>query len=63
MLGHLRALAAMSVLLLISTCGANLALAQKPGGVLKIGQYDSPASMSIHEEFFEHGRRPDDGGL
>jgi peptide/nickel transport system substrate-binding protein len=26
------------------------ALAQKQGGVLRIGQYDSPASMSIHEE-------------
>jgi peptide/nickel transport system substrate-binding protein len=24
--------------------------AQKPGGILKIGQFDSPASMSIHEE-------------
>ncbi|HEX9535517.1 MAG TPA: ABC transporter substrate-binding protein, partial [Stellaceae bacterium] len=26
------------------------AFAQMPGGVLKIGQFDSPASMSIHEE-------------
>src|SRR5882757_9492456 len=26
------------------------ALAQKPGGVLKIQHWDSPASMSIHEE-------------
>src|SRR5215469_15840181 len=30
--------------------GAEPALAQKPGGILKIGQFDSPASMSIHEE-------------
>src|SRR6195256_2219126 len=29
---------------------ADVALAQKPGGVLKIQHWDSPASMSIHEE-------------
>jgi peptide/nickel transport system substrate-binding protein len=29
---------------------AGVAFAQKQGGVLKIGQFDSPASMSIHEE-------------
>jgi hypothetical protein len=28
------------------------ASAQKRGGVLRIYQYDSPASMSIHEEAF-----------
>src|SRR2546427_802677 len=28
----------------------NTALAQKPGGVLKMYWFDSPASMSIHEE-------------
>src|SRR5438445_3591006 len=28
----------------------NTALAQKPGGVLKMYFFDSPASMSIHEE-------------
>src|ERR1700733_9185156 len=26
------------------------ALAQKPGGILKVQHWDSPASMSIHEE-------------
>jgi peptide/nickel transport system substrate-binding protein len=31
-------------------CFAWTASAQKQGGILKIGQYDSPASMSIHEE-------------
>ena len=29
---------------------ADTALAQKPGGILKIYFFDSPASMSIHEE-------------
>jgi peptide/nickel transport system substrate-binding protein len=31
-------------------CVGAAALAQKQEGVLKIGQFDSPASMSIHEE-------------
>ena len=36
---------------LLTAIGASeRALAQKQGGVLRIGQYDSPASMSIHEE-------------
>jgi peptide/nickel transport system substrate-binding protein len=30
--------------------GAGGALAQKPGGVLRVQHWDSPASMSIHEE-------------
>ena len=29
---------------------ADAALAQKSGGILKISHFDSPASMSIHEE-------------
>ena len=29
---------------------ANAALAQKPGGILRMYSPDSPASMSIHEE-------------
>jgi peptide/nickel transport system substrate-binding protein len=48
MIGNLRALALVSGLLAL--CSAGGAFAQKAGGVLKIGQYDSPASMSIHEE-------------
>jgi peptide/nickel transport system substrate-binding protein len=35
-------------LALAATAGA--AVAQKPGGVLRIPHGDSPASMSIHEE-------------
>jgi peptide/nickel transport system substrate-binding protein len=45
----LRALAAACVLFGAS-CGGTTALAQKSGGVLKVYFFDSPASMSIHEE-------------
>ena len=31
---------------------------QKQGGVLRIYQYDSPASMSIHEEAFNSAQNP-----
>ncbi len=34
------------------------ASAQKQGGVLRIYQYDSPASMSIHEEAFNSAQNP-----
>ena len=40
----------ISAVLSATMAGAEPALAQKPGGILKIGQFDSPASMSIHEE-------------
>ena len=30
--------------------GGGPALAQKPGGILQLPHFDSPASMSIHEE-------------
>src|SRR6266700_2171438 len=36
--------------LMIAIAGAGPAFAQKSGGVLKIQHWDSPASMSIHEE-------------
>jgi len=42
--------AAAASVLLIALLGGGAALAQKQGGVLKIGQFDSPASMSIFEE-------------
>ena len=35
---------------LLVAVAAESASAQKQGGILKIGQFDSPASMSIHEE-------------
>jgi hypothetical protein len=40
--------AAVALTIGLATTGA--ALAQKPGGVLKVYFFDSPASMSIHEE-------------
>src|SRR5215475_11698184 len=43
----LRAFLATAILLAV---GGNPALAQKSGGILKIQHWDTPASMSIHEE-------------
>ena len=45
---NLRALAAAGALLAVS--GADAAFAQKPGGILRMYHWDSPPSMSIHEE-------------
>src|SRR5258706_15323475 len=45
----LRALAAAGALLTV-LAAADAALAQKPGGILRMYSPDSPASMSIHEE-------------
>src|SRR5881394_2418287 len=36
--------------LLLALASGNIALAQKPGGTLRVQHWDSPASMSIHEE-------------
>jgi peptide/nickel transport system substrate-binding protein len=47
--GRLSLLAAAGAFLAV-LCNGDMALAQKPGGVLKIQHWDSPASMSIHEE-------------
>src|ERR1700756_5421066 len=44
-----RALAAAGALL-IAMSVTDAAFAQKPGGILKMQHWDSPASMSIHEE-------------
>src|SRR6266849_6265963 len=49
MIGNLRAAAAAGALA-IALAGTGPALAQKPGGVLKVQHWDSPASMSIVEE-------------
>jgi len=47
--GRLSLLAAAGAFLAL-LCNGDTALAQKRGGVLKIQHWDSPASMSIHEE-------------
>ena len=51
----LRVLAAAGALLLLSSATAS---AQKQGGILKIGWFDSPASMSILEESTIATERP-----
>jgi len=51
----LRVLAAGGALLLLP---AGAASAQKQGGILKIGHFDSPASMSMHEESTAAVNRP-----
>src|ERR1700732_2129907 len=54
---NLRALAS-GVALLGTLFAASAAFAQKSGGVLKIYFFDSPASMSIHEEATIAGQGP-----
>ena len=49
MVPNLRAFAAAATLL-VTISGAEIASAQKPGGVFKVYHRDSPASMSILEE-------------
>src|SRR6266568_3823742 len=53
----LRVLAAAGTLLL-ALSAAEAAFAQKAGGILKIPHFDSPASMSIHEEATAATLRP-----
>src|SRR5207302_6209477 len=43
---------------LLALIAATTASAQKSGGVLRIFQYDSPASMSIHEEALNSAQNP-----
>ena len=49
---------AVAAVLLTATAAAAPALAQKPGGVLRVYSLDSPASMSIHEEATVFAQRP-----
>src|SRR5437016_12203059 len=53
----LRTLAAVGSFLLAMITG-DAALAQKQGGILKIPHFDSPASMSLHEESTFAALRP-----
>jgi peptide/nickel transport system substrate-binding protein len=43
--------------LLVAMLVADTALAQKPGGVLRMYHFDSPASLSLHEEVLHSVRR------
>src|SRR5438876_1928842 len=53
----LRAFAAAAGLL-AAMSAADAAFAQKPGGVVKMSHFDSPASMSPHEEATGAANRP-----
>src|SRR5438270_9875097 len=55
-----RALALTGILLGGVTAGGG-AFAQKPGGVLKVYFFDSPGTMSIHEESTIAGEGPAQG--
>jgi len=59
---RLRLLAAIGVVLSMVAADAALATgtahAQKPGGVLKMSHFDSPASMPLHEEATAAVNRP-----
>ena len=57
MIGTLRAVAAVGSLL-VAVSAAAAAFAQKSGGILKMYDPDSPASMSIHEEGTYVAERP-----
>ena len=52
---------AAAVPLLILLAAADTAFAQKPGGILRIGHFDSPASMSPLEESTQAVNRPMSG--
>ena len=54
---HLRAFATAGPLL-VAVCLAPTASAQKAGGILKVGWFASPASMSILEESTIATQRP-----
>src|SRR5438105_4833124 len=54
---QLRGIAAAAAVLFGLGAG-NAALAQKAGGTLKVSHFDSPASMSIHEEATVAALRP-----
>src|ERR1043165_5040935 len=49
---------AYAAVALVALALATSANAQKRGGVLRIFQYDSPASMSIHEEALNSAQNP-----
>src|ERR1700719_2775842 len=57
---HLRglAIASLPLLALCALSAWTTASAQKPGGILNISHFDSPASMSLHEEATAAAVRP-----
>jgi peptide/nickel transport system substrate-binding protein len=53
-----RHLLVLAALLLIAISAGEPAFAQKQGGILRMSHFDSPASMSIHEEATAAANRP-----
>jgi hypothetical protein len=47
----------------LALAATDAAFAQKPGGILKLGHFDSPASMSMLEESTQAVNRPVSGVL
>src|SRR6202022_2898799 len=58
MMRDLRMLAAASSMMLATMAAPNAAFAQKQGGILRMSHFDSPASMSLHEEATAAAVRP-----
>ena len=54
----LRVLATASSMMLATMAATNAAFAQKQGGILRMSHFDSPASMSLHEEATAAANRP-----
>jgi len=57
-LAYLRRIVAAAIIGPLALLLATSAMAEKSGGVLRIFQYDSPASMSIHEEALNSAQNP-----
>ena len=55
---NLRVLLPAAGLLLLATSVGEAAFAQKQGGTLRMSHFDSPASMSLHEEATAAANRP-----
>ena len=53
-----RCLLLYAAVALVALAAATTSFAQKRGGVLRVFQYDSPASMSIHEEALNSAQNP-----
>jgi len=57
-IGFLRRSGIAAAVACLTLAWVSSAVAQKPGGVLRVFQYDSPASLSIHEEALNSAQNP-----
>ena len=58
MIGFLRRSGIAGVVASLTLAWVSSAVGQKAGGVLRVFQYDSPASLSIHEEALNSAQNP-----